>query len=325
MSCAYIASGKHEVFNIFRIKGTQRDPVRLGKPFFLQVRAILAAHCKAAGQVIVDLPAAVGNLVGELSAVFNVLLSENVVADIAAAFPLAGEEADKVKLPVVRAVVAAVFHVIPHAESDLQKLIARRFGVMYRIRLAAKLYPVEIGVYFVKALVGLELHFLIGVKSVCPVGSGELAHMVGFVCLDHKAHAHCLTVCLGQTEGFAEFRFCLASYHVFGIRKLGKNAVARTVDEYLCLYRAPCVCGKLKSGDAFDPAVAALGGAAGAVEHQLNVFLCLYLAVKDGVPYREVAFGIDVHILKHYLLHYPGLLEVAHACSGSRNPHSYLA
>ena len=196
---------------------------------------------------------------------------------------------------------------------------------MDRIRLAAELDPVEVCVYLVKAFVRLELHFLVGVIAVCPVGSGEGAGMIGLMRLYHKAHAHGLAVCLGKPERLAELRFCFASDHIFRIGKLGKNAVARAVDEYLCLYRAPCVGRELKSGHAFDPAVAALGGAAGAVEHKLDVLFGFYLAVKDRIPNRKVAVGVEVHIFKQEFLHNACLLEVAHARSRAGDPHPYLA
>ena len=204
MSGAYIASGKHEVFNIFGVERAQRDAVRLGQALFLKMCAVLAAHCKAAGEVVVYLPAAVCDLVGELSAVFNIVLREYVIAYVAAALALAGQEADKVKLPIFGAVVAAVFHVIPDAEGDLQQLVARRFGVVNGIRLASKLYPVEVGVDLVKALVRLEFHLLIGIVAVCPVGSGKWAGVIGLVRLYHKAHAHCFAVGFGKSEFLAE-------------------------------------------------------------------------------------------------------------------------
>ena len=85
--------------------------------------ALLARHGEAARKVIVYLPAAVGYLVVKLSARLDVVLRQNVVADIPAALSLSGQEAEEVKLPVIRPVVAAVLYMIPDSEGDLQQLV----------------------------------------------------------------------------------------------------------------------------------------------------------------------------------------------------------
>ena len=73
--------------------------------------------------MIVNLPAAVGNDIGKWRAAFHIVLRQYIVAHIAAAFALAGQETDPFQIPVFRAVIAVVLHVIPHAEGNFEELI----------------------------------------------------------------------------------------------------------------------------------------------------------------------------------------------------------
>ena len=101
---------------------------------------------ESARMMVVDRPAAVCDGVIEFSAGKDIILVDDVIADISAAFPLAGQESDPVEHPVVRAVIAVVLHMIPYAESNLEQLVAHFLGVADAVLHAAQFYPVEVGV-----------------------------------------------------------------------------------------------------------------------------------------------------------------------------------
>ena len=186
MRGADIAPGKHQVFHIDGIKGTKRNAVRLGQPPLLQVPAALAGHIEAAGQVIVNLPAAVGNFIVKTRGAFHILLGENIVAYIAAAFAFTGEKPKPFQLPVFRPVVALIFHMIPHAKGDFQQFVAQSFGVVNGVALAAEFNPVKVGVQVAKNRVRLVVHCLIGGVLICPFRWGETHRVIGLPRLNEQ-------------------------------------------------------------------------------------------------------------------------------------------
>ena len=69
---------------------------------------------------------------------------DDIFSHISSAFPLSGQKADPLKLPVFRAVIALVFHVIPHAVADFQKFVAAPVRIVQAVPFAAQLDPPEI-------------------------------------------------------------------------------------------------------------------------------------------------------------------------------------
>ena len=94
--------------------------------------APISTALEAGRVVVVHGPAAVGHEVVEAAAGLDVVLGEDVVADVAAALALGGQELDPVQGPVgcFLLVRAAVLDVVPHAEGDLAA--ARRAGARCR-------------------------------------------------------------------------------------------------------------------------------------------------------------------------------------------------
>ena len=82
--------------------------------------AFMAVHEETARQMVVDLPAAVGDFIVESRAAFDVVLRQRVVADVAERFAFSGQEADPFQFPIFSAVIAMVLHVVPAAEGDLK-------------------------------------------------------------------------------------------------------------------------------------------------------------------------------------------------------------
>ena len=324
VGAAYVASCEHKVVNVLGIEGTEGNTVGLGEAALLQMTLALSAHVEAAGQVVVDLPAAVRNCVGELTARLNVVLGDNVIANVSAAFALSGQEADKVELPVVCAVVALILDVIPNAKGDLEKLIASLFGVAKGINHTAKLNPIEVCVYLVKTFVGLEVHFFVCVICVRPDGRNVLYLVVGLVSLDHKAHAHGMAVRYLKAKLLAKGVLGLTAYHIFGVGDLCKNAVSRAIHENISFNGVPCVCGELESGYALDVTVGGVRIANGAVENKLDVGLGHHLAVKKGIPKGKISVFVAIHIIQQYFFHDACFLQITNSASGAGHPHSYL-
>lgn len=94
--------------------------------------------------MIVHRPAAVGDLVAENPRGKQIVFIQHVIADIAAAFPLAAEETHPVERPVVAVELPAVFDVIPHAVRQRQQFGFDLLGVPRNVLLAAEFHPPEI-------------------------------------------------------------------------------------------------------------------------------------------------------------------------------------
>ena len=77
----------------------------------------------------------------EFSAGKDIILVDDVIADISAAFPLAGQESDPVKHPVVRAVIAVVLDMIPESERSLDEFVAQLFRIADGILIATEFQP----------------------------------------------------------------------------------------------------------------------------------------------------------------------------------------
>ena len=324
MGCADVASCEHKVVNVLGVECAERYAVRLSKTALLQMSFALRAHIEAAGQVVVYLPAAVSYGVGELTSCFNVVLRDYVIANVSAAFALSRQETDEIKLPVVSAVVALVFDVVPNAEGDLEQLVAGFFGVTQGIHHAAELYPIEVCVYLIETFVGFEVHFFVSVICVRPNGRYIFALVVGFVRLNHKTHSHSVLISHVETKLLAKGVLSLASNHIFGVGKLCEYTVARAINENVSLYGVPGVCGQLKTRDALYMIICALCVANRAVENQLNVGFSHHFTVKECIPKGKISVFVAMHIVKQYFFHDSGLLKIANTATRAGYPHSYF-
>ena len=64
-----------------------------------------------------------------------------MIAAVATAFALGGQELEPLQRPIGGAVIAAILDVVPDPERDLQQFIPQSFGIVNRIVLAAELHP----------------------------------------------------------------------------------------------------------------------------------------------------------------------------------------
>ena len=323
MGGADVAAREHQVFDVFGIQAAVGDAVGLGQPPLLQVAACVAAHAEAAGQVIVDLPAAVGHGIGENGMVFHVVLVEDIVAHVPAAFPLAGQEAHPFQLPVLGSVVALVFHMIPHAKGNLEQLVTHLFGVADAVLHAAQLDPVKVGVDLVQ-VVGLEVHFLVGFEGIGPGGRGVGDGVIGLPGLEQDAHAHGVAVRLLQTEFLVEFCLALPAHAKFRSAEGSQDAVPRAIDEDLRPHLVPLVGGQLEPRHRDDAAARHFGIAAAAIEQQLDVGLKAHLFIEQAVPDGKIALGIAVHIVQQQLFQQAGFLQIPHPGTRAGDPHADL-
>ena len=274
--------------------------------------------------MVVNLPAAVGDGIHKGRAVFHVVLGQHIVAHIAAAFALAGQEADPFQIPVFRAVIAVILHMIPHAESNLEQLVAHFLGVADAVLHAAQFYPVEVGVDGVQ-IVGLVVHRVVVREIIGPgrrrVGDG----MVGLTALDQDAHAHGVVIRLLQTELLIIFALGFAAHLVFSAGQRGQDAVARAVHKDLGVHFMPLVGGQLEAAHALNAAAIHGGVAAGAVEQQLDVGLKANHFVQQRIPGGKVAAGIAMHVFQLQFFHDTRFLQIAHAGARAADPHADFA
>ncbi len=323
MGAADVASSEHQVVHIDGVQTAVGDAVGLRQAALLEVPAVLGVHKEASGEVVVDLPAAVGYGVVKGRRVLHIPLAEDVVPHVAAALPLAGQKANPLQFPVLRAVVAPVLDVVPYAEGDLQQLVPDGFGVCDAVLQAPQLNPIEVGVDGVQ-VVGLVVHLLVRLEAVGPGGRRVGYRMIGFPGLDQQAHAHGVLVGLLQAEFLAEFLPALAAHPEFCAAQRGQDAVPGAVDEDVGRHRMPGVGGQLEAGHGPDAAAVHLRLAAGAVEQQVDIGLEADLLIENAVPHGVVPFGVAVHIFQQQLLQQPRLLQVPHPRPRAGDPHADL-
>ena len=104
----------------------------------------LARPAHSARMMIVHRPAAVCHQIIESALGPHIILSYYMIPNVAAAFPLSGQESHPFQCPVFRSVIAMILDVIPDSKSYLEKLIPQYFRIMNGIILAAKLNPPEV-------------------------------------------------------------------------------------------------------------------------------------------------------------------------------------
>ena len=74
---------------------------------------------EALGVMIIHRPAAVCDYVVKSAFGVDVVLCEDMLTYVAHGFSFAGQEADPLKLPVLLAVIASVFDMVPYTEGKL--------------------------------------------------------------------------------------------------------------------------------------------------------------------------------------------------------------
>jgi len=131
----------------------------------------------------------------------NVALGDDVVSDVAAALALAGQEPDPVQNPVLRAVVAAVLHMIPYAVDDLEQVVPQHFGVVNGVGLAPEFDPPPVRAG--ERVVAVRDLFVRGV-DVRPVRRHKCLRAVRLASLQEEAHPHRVAIGDLGGDGFAE-------------------------------------------------------------------------------------------------------------------------
>src|SRR5689334_1610161 len=97
----------------------------------------------ASGNVNVDAPASIGDIVWADRRILNILLLEHVVANHPARFALVGPEAHKIQAVIggTRPIDASVLNVIPDAEHLSERFVPNFFVVADRVQRSADLNP----------------------------------------------------------------------------------------------------------------------------------------------------------------------------------------
>ena len=229
VSGADVPAGKHQIVDVPGVKRTERDPVGVFQSAFLQMGSLLAGEVESARQMIVDLPAAIGNFILESPAAFQIVLRKHMISDEPDAFAFSRQESDPFQFPVVRTVIAVVFHVIPGAECDFEQFVADFLRVMDRILHSAQFYPVEIGVQILKHGMGFVPHGFVVRVAVCPGRGNEFHFMIPLPALQQQTHAHGMPVGFLHGEFLTGFFTAFPSDPVFRTRQRRQDPVSRTI------------------------------------------------------------------------------------------------
>ena len=130
-----VPSGAEQICDVGRVERAQRNGVGLLKA---DAEIGLTTVFEAAGMVVINGPAAVGDGILKDDTVEDILFVEDVIPHITAGLTFSGEEPHPVKSPVFKSVIPVIFHVIPETEGDFQKLIPDLFGIPDGVTVAAE-------------------------------------------------------------------------------------------------------------------------------------------------------------------------------------------
>ena len=274
---------------------------------------------KALRKMIVHSPACIRHGIGKLTLAVHVILRDHVFADIAAAFALTGHKADPFQLPVFHAVVAVIFHVIPHAVADLEQLVTAAVGIVNAIPFATHLNPPEVGVLVVR-FVGQ-----IGIRGVFirPCGRCKFDGMVGFADLEQAAHAHGIAVRLVGRNALAKVGFRLASVGIFRAAQGGENGITRAIGKPRGVHLVEGLGTGLPRLDRHNAIPVHGRVQAGGAQQQRQILLCHGFFIEDAIPDREFQPRILIVVLQHQLLDNAALTVIL--AVRTAHPHADLA
>ncbi|MPM97282.1 hypothetical protein SDC9_144455 [bioreactor metagenome] len=249
--------------------------------------------------MVVEGPAAIGRDILELPLAAHVILSQQMVAQTAAALPFAGQKTDPVQRPVARAVIAAIFDVIPQSERHLQQLVPDAFGIPDRIAVAAEFEPPEIAA---RMKIMRPMSKLLLAETVRPLRRSEFDRFRHLPRLNEAAHAHGLAVRDFRLDRFAEFGPGLASHPEFGPGQRCQHTVSGTVGEPVGLNLVPKLRGRLITRHPEDPAAVHIGAQTGRIQKQFQIVLKPSHTVKYAVPDRIIGARIAPAVLQPQFL-----------------------
>ena len=275
--------------------------------------------------MIVHGPAAVCHDVFKLSLAFYIVLGQGIVADIAAAFALARQNAYPVQapVPVAFAQFGRVFDIIPQPIGNLEQFIADSFRIVNGIPIASQLQIPEI---FRRAgHIGDAVGKVFLGKARRPVRGDKLAGGAFLARLDHAAHAHGLPVTGRDVppDALPKIAFAFTAQAIRRPAERRKDAVAGTIRKQPRVDTMILLGGHPPAGDRGNAPV--LHGAVvdRTIKQELNIFLFPGQAVQDAIPHRVVLVRVAVQVFQHQLLNDPGFQHVF--APRAAHPHANLA
>ena len=280
----------------------------------------LAFPVHAARMVVVHRPPAIGDEVVETSLSAYVVLRQDVIAHVAAAFALARQETHPFQHPVLGSVITAILDVIPDTEGHLEQVVADDLRIVDGILLTAQLDPPEVRARIFDG-VRTKGQIRVGRVDVGPRRRDKRLRTVGLASLDQAAHPHRLVVRLLRFDVLVEFGARLAAHADLCPSQRGEDAVAGAVSEEVRLDGMPRLGRRLPTLDGRDPVAVHRRIGAGAVQQQVNIRLEAHFLVQDAVPDEEVAQWIAVAALQRDLFDKAGLTVVVAVRAAHPHPH----
>ena len=174
LACAHAAAADEQVIHILGYIGTIRNGIQAVEG--VDFAGHLVKVQQAVLHMVIHRPAAIGHRVVKHAVFQQIVLIEHVLALHAAAFAHAGQHAHPFQIKVLRAVITAVFDMIPHAVHALDQFVADVLIFLDDIGLFAGQFNPPIAVI---QAIGVKHHILGGVVHV-------VQDRIGLVfCLQH--------------------------------------------------------------------------------------------------------------------------------------------
>ena len=316
MGGADIAAGKHQVGYISGVKAAEGNLVR---HFHRNVMRGVAQILETLWVVVIHGPAAKRNCIIEGMSLFQILLSQNVFALIAATFPLARQETDPFQFPVFHAMVTVVLDMIPDTVSGLDQFFIDGLGIMDRVHLATQFDPPEVDTGADDVMI-FQIHTLIIGICIGPFGGRKGADVVGFSGFNQAGRTHGAAVGNLRSGIFAEFLPTFPPCPIGRTAQLCQNAVTGAIHENRGTHGMEGIAVQLPAGDRSDFFSIHFAPQTGAVQQQGDIIFLQDHLVQHRIPHRVIHGGIPIDIFQFDFLQNTGFAVFLTCCA--TDPHS---
>ena len=333
------AAAQHQVGDVGGVVAAVGDGVEAGEVMDEGGSNILVLQ--APGSMVVHRPAAVSHGVGEDPVGQDIVFVEDIAAHEPPALPDTGEHTHPLQVIVLRAVVARVLQVVPHAVDTAHQLVSQLFVFLDDVLFVTGQLDPPVAIVQAEGVEGLlavgaggagVVHIAVGGIGVivpgglyiavaavfqvllgelpCPLGGLKLHRMAPVYGLEQQGVAHADVVGYLGSVRLVVGVLALAADMVLRTRHVAHGAVAGAVGENLGFDGPVDLRGGLVAVNLGDASVLHIHIVDGSVQKEGQVFLGVDLVQQHGVPDGEIMVVVAVLVVQLQLQQDAGFLAV---------------
>ena len=254
MGHADIPSGKKQIFHVFGVERPVGNGVGSGCG---NIGVWRSSVPEAAGKMVVQLPASIGDLILKYPAIGNVSLRDHVFSAHPSGFPFSGQKSQKVQIPSSGVKFSGILDVVPGSCGQADQLIPQHFRIRNGIPVSAQLQIPEIFIIAVK--IRIPVLEVLPRELFAPFRRNVFNFPVCLPSLDQAGHSHGHAVAGVDGGILFKFRAGFPSHPEMSAAQRGQNAVSGAVAVKGGFHLIKALGCHLISGDGTDPFCPAMG------------------------------------------------------------------